>query len=177
MECSLTSSITLLQLIRWLVSRKWRKKWVDLVHSELIMTFGDRNVTNVPAGKRLYLKTSQRTSLFGSRVNGSLNMQTGMRYMSLLEPSAWYVLEPSKFHSGMSDKMNSPKEMICDSLWSMKPVVLAILALMSETNKYRRTDGRNDNVQVHFLNSKSVTQTIWILHCSALNSNKYLFFS
>lgn len=58
---------------------------------------------NVPAGKRLYLRTSQRTSLLGSSVNGSLNMQTGMRYMSLLEPSAWYVLEPSKFHSGTSD--------------------------------------------------------------------------
>lgn len=49
------------------------------------------------------MSTSQRTSLFGSRVNGSLNMQTGTRYMSLLEPSAWEVLEPSKFHSGMSE--------------------------------------------------------------------------
>lgn len=58
----------------------------------------------VPAGKRLYLRTSQRTSLFGSRLNGSLNMLTGMRYMSLLEPSAWNVLEPSKFHSGTSGR-------------------------------------------------------------------------
>lgn len=49
------------------------------------------------------MRTSHRTSLFGSRVNGSLNMQTGTRYMSLLEPSAWEVLEPSKFHSGMSE--------------------------------------------------------------------------
>lgn len=69
----------------------------------------DRNVSNVPAGKRLYFRTSQRTSLFGSSVNGSLKMRTGLRYMSLLEPSAWYVLEPSKFHSGMSDDKNVPK--------------------------------------------------------------------
>lgn len=60
----------------------------------------------LPAGKRLYLRTSQRTSLFGSRLNGSLNMLTGMRYMSLLEPSAWNVLEPSKFHSGTSEGDN-----------------------------------------------------------------------
>lgn len=29
-------------------------------------------------------------------------MAAGRRYMSLLEPSAWKVLEPSKFHSGRS---------------------------------------------------------------------------
>lgn len=71
----------------------------------------DRIVKIVPAGKRLYFRTSQRTSLLGSRVNGSLNMRTGMRNMSLLEPSAWYVLEPSKFHSGISDRVSSNKRL------------------------------------------------------------------
>lgn len=33
-------------------------------------------------------------------------MAEGMRYMSLLEPSAWYVLEPSKFHSGRSENQH-----------------------------------------------------------------------
>lgn len=57
-----------------------------------------------PAGLRLYMSTSQSTSLLGSFLNGSLNMATGIRNMSLLEPSDWYVLEPSKFHSGRSEK-------------------------------------------------------------------------
>ena len=35
--------------------------------------------------------------------NGSLKIATGCRYMSELEPSAWYVLEPSKFHTGQSE--------------------------------------------------------------------------
>ena len=61
-----------------------------------------------PAGLRLYLRTSHRTSLLGSKVKGSLNIQTGMRNMSLLEPSAWSVLEPSKFHSGISVAKQGP---------------------------------------------------------------------
>lgn len=56
----------------------------------------------LPAGIRLYLSTSHSTSLLGSLLKGSLNMATGIRNMSLLEPSDWYVLEPSKFHSGRS---------------------------------------------------------------------------
>lgn len=59
-----------------------------------------------PAGWRLYVSTSQSTSLLGSFLNGSLNRATGIRNMSLLEPSDWYVLEPSKFHSGRSEKKN-----------------------------------------------------------------------
>lgn len=50
----------------------------------------------------MYFSTSHSTSLLGSRQKGSLNMQTGTRNMSLLEPSACAVLEPSKFHSGTS---------------------------------------------------------------------------
>lgn len=50
----------------------------------------------------MYFSTSQSTSLLGSRQKGSLNMRTGTRNMSLLEPSACAVLEPSKFHSGTS---------------------------------------------------------------------------
>ena len=61
-----------------------------------------REKVHSPADWRLYLKTSQRTSLFGSLRKGSRNMAAGRRYMSLLEPSAWKVLEPSKFHSGRS---------------------------------------------------------------------------
>ena len=90
MQWSLTSSITLLQLARWLDSRqekvkpeKSRLSWAHWMASET------HDLKKVPAAKRLYLRTSQRTSLFGSRVKGSLNMRTGMRYMSLLEPSAW----------------------------------------------------------------------------------------
>ena len=115
MLCSLTCSITLLQLCRWLVSSQDTKS-DQLVCLELPECYYetkdmamDGNVNIVPAGKRLYFRTSQRTSLFGSSVNGSLKMRTGLRYMSLLEPSAWYVLEPSKFHSGMSDDKNVPK--------------------------------------------------------------------
>lgn len=115
MLCSLICSITLLQLCRWLVSSRDRKS-DQLVCPELPGCYYEKkdiavdgNVNNVPAGKRLYFRTSQRTSLFGSSVNGSLKMRTGLRYMSLLEPSAWYVLEPSKFHSGMSDDKNVPK--------------------------------------------------------------------
>lgn len=61
----------------------------------------------VPAGLRLYLSTSQSTSLLGSFLNGSLNMAAGIRNMSLLEPSDWYVLDPSKFHSGRSGQFKS----------------------------------------------------------------------
>lgn len=61
-----------------------------------------------PADWRLYLKTSQRTSLLGSLRKGSRNMAAGRRYMSLLEPSAWKVLEPSKFHSGRSGEKKQP---------------------------------------------------------------------
>lgn len=64
------------------------------------VTLGSRGFS--PAGFLLYFSTSQSTSLLGSRQKGSLNMQTGTRNMSLLEPSACAVLEPSKFHSGTS---------------------------------------------------------------------------
>lgn len=77
-----------------------------LILSEACFSFWQLQLMTVlflPAGFRLYLRTSQRTSLLGSRVNGSRNMWTGMRNISLLEPSAWQVLEPSKFHSGMSE--------------------------------------------------------------------------
>lgn len=61
-----------------------------------------REKVHSPADWRLYLKTSQRTSLLGSLRKGSRNIAAGRRYMSLLEPSDWKVLEPSKFHSGRS---------------------------------------------------------------------------
>lgn len=64
------------------------------------VTLGSRGCS--PAGFLLYFSTSQSTSLLGSRQKGSLNMRTGTRNMSLLEPSACAVLEPSKFHSGTS---------------------------------------------------------------------------
>lgn len=58
----------------------------------------------------MYFSTSQSTSLLGSRQKGSLNMQTGTRNMSLLEPSACAVLEPSKFHSGTSARQEGDRE-------------------------------------------------------------------
>lgn len=36
------------------------------------------------------------------RRKGSLKTLTGYKYISELEPSAWPVLEPSKFHTGQS---------------------------------------------------------------------------
>lgn len=91
MQCSFTCSITLVQLALWLVSEN--KPAVTLLvpsrRSNFHQEDGDGGETFLPAGNRLYLRTSQSTSLFGSRVNGSLNMLTGTRYMSLLEPSAW----------------------------------------------------------------------------------------
>ena len=45
---------------------------------------------------------SHRTNLFFPLLNGSLNKATGWRYTSLFEPSAWFVLEPSKFQMGRS---------------------------------------------------------------------------
>lgn len=62
---------------------------------------GTLNKTS-PARFRLYFRTSHKTSLLGSRVKGSLNILTGIKNMSLLEPSDWPVLDPSKFHSGRS---------------------------------------------------------------------------
>lgn len=111
-QCSLTCSITLLQLARWLVSKKEKKQQNLFVLNLTAWNYDKKTWTDLwklPAGKRLYLRTSQRTSLLGSRVNGSLNMRAGTRYMSLLEPSAWYVLEPSKFHSGISDEIRLNK--------------------------------------------------------------------
>ena len=61
-----------------------------------------KSILYKPAGFRLYLKTSQNTSLLGSLQKGSRNMAGGTRYMSLLEPSDLKVLEPSKFHLGNS---------------------------------------------------------------------------
>lgn len=49
---------------------------------------GRRSMSS-PADWRLYLKTSQSTSLLGSLRKGSRNMAAGRRYMSLLEPSDW----------------------------------------------------------------------------------------
>lgn len=66
------------------------------------MDWGAIPILYTPAGFRLYLKTSQNTSLLGSLRKGSRNMAAGTRYMSLLEPSDWKVLDPSKFHSGNS---------------------------------------------------------------------------
>ena len=43
-----------------------------------------------------------RTPAVGSLWKGSQNMAAGTRYMSLLDPSDWKVLEPSEFHSGDS---------------------------------------------------------------------------
>lgn len=110
MQCSFTCSITLLQLARWLVStgqeRDSSEREQVYVRNRLKKV---KSEAIVPAGIRLYLRTSQRTSLLGSRENGSLNMRTGLRYMSLLEPSDWYVLEPSKFHSGISAQTNEMK--------------------------------------------------------------------
>lgn len=58
----------------------------------------------------MYFSTSHSTSLLGSRQKGSLNIQTGTRNMSLLEPSACAVLEPSKFHSGTSVGWENSRE-------------------------------------------------------------------
>ena len=44
--------------------------------------------TILPAGDLLYLYTSQRTILFFPLLKGSLNKETGYKYMSELEPSA-----------------------------------------------------------------------------------------
>ena len=63
----------------------------------------------LPAGFRLYFSTSHRTSLLGSLRNGSRNIAEGIKYISLLEPSDWYVLEPSKFHSGSSTEQRKKR--------------------------------------------------------------------
>lgn len=109
-----------------------------------------RVVKTVPAGKRLYFRTSQMTSLLGSRVNGSLNMRTGTRYMSLLEPSAWYVLEPSKFHSGMSEGFKQKM--------TIKTSISKLKCRKIEKVKY-------------------ITDTLEVFQCIVLNSGKYLFSS
>lgn len=57
--------------------------------------YNDTGALTLPAGLPLYLKTSHITSLFLPIRKGSLYSATGWRYMSELEPSAWYVLEPS----------------------------------------------------------------------------------
>ena len=47
------------------------------------------------------------TSLLAPLLKGSLNIATGCRYISEFDPSAWYVLDPSKFQTGHSTKHDS----------------------------------------------------------------------
>ena len=121
MQCSSTFCIAFSQLARWLLSRKQKVKTKPIRACFILSALSENQwivplKKKVPAGRRLYLKTSQSTSLLGSRMNGSRNMQTGFRYMSLLEPSAWYVLEPSKFHSGISEKTISTQSIMTKSI-------------------------------------------------------------
>ncbi len=99
-----TISMTFLHVWRWLVSVFKARKAISLqANPDQTYTDDVLSSTDVPAGFRLYLSTSHKTNLLGSLRKGSLNIAEGMRYMSLLEPSDWYVLEPSKFHSGRSE--------------------------------------------------------------------------
>lgn len=58
------------------------------------------------------LRVSHNTILFFPRLKGSRNIATGRRYTSLLQPSAWYVLEPSKFHIGSSSWLDGSESTV-----------------------------------------------------------------
>jgi hypothetical protein len=57
---------------------------------------------SLPCGVLSYLYVSAMTSLFLPPKNGSRKIVHGLINTSELEPSAWPVLEPSKFHHGNS---------------------------------------------------------------------------
>lgn len=64
-------------------------------------------------------------------------MAAGRRYMSLLEPSAWKVLEPSKFHSGRSGEErgtshSDPGSLVTRKMGSLPPSSITEVKMLIE---------------------------------------------
>ena len=87
-----------------------RKRKVEMINTwHMSLTF--LTVLDLPVVFWSCMYVSHKTNMFLPRRKGSLKMATGYRYTSESCPSAWPVLDPSKFQIGRSAMKAQDDEM------------------------------------------------------------------